>query len=84
MAHVKKALGLGALLVAAPQPPLQQLLFCGGGGAGAAGGGELRTVAVCAGSGSSLLDRALQAGADVFLTGENSSLLRKHCFILLL
>jgi len=72
--HVKKALGLGSLMVATPQPQLGSLF--GSGTGGSKGGGRedrlLSTVAMCAGSGSSMLDRALQAGADVFLTGEMS------------
>ena len=67
VAHVKKALGLRTLMVAAPQPGLHALFRGGGNG----GGGKklLSSLALCAGSGSSLLDRALQSGADVFLTG---------------
>ena len=65
MAHVKEALGLRTLMVAAPQPGLHALFGGGGGG----GKKLLSSLALCAGSGSSLLDRALQAGADVFLTG---------------
>lgn len=69
VAHVKKALGLHALMVAAPQPGLHALF----GGSGGGSSKPLSSLALCAGSGSSLLDRALQAGADVFLTGAQHS-----------
>ncbi len=72
VAHVKKALGLRTLMVAAPHPGLPALF-------GASGSGDnkpLSCLALCAGSGSSLLDRALQAGADVFLTGAHPAAVR--------
>ena len=61
----KEVLGLQYLLVALPQLTIQQHLT----GEQATPNLLIRTVAVCAGSGSSLLDAALSAGADLFLTG---------------
>lgn len=50
--QIKKALGIGALLVAGPLE------------------GDVKTAAVCAGAGRSLLDDAIAKKTDLFLTGE--------------
>jgi putative NIF3 family GTP cyclohydrolase 1 type 2 len=65
--QIKDSLKLQHLMVAAPQLTLRQHLE----GSKSQGGEpqEIHNVAVCAGSGSGLLDAALAANADTFVTG---------------
>jgi putative NIF3 family GTP cyclohydrolase 1 type 2 len=65
VAHVKQALGLPTLMVAAPN----QLSSSDSGGS-VSGDKPLARLALCAGSGGDLVGEALAQGADVFLTGE--------------
>lgn len=69
--HIKDALVLPRLMVAPPQLTLDQHLDVSDSNR-ASPEERFQTVAVCAGSGSSLLDAALAAKADVFITGAYS------------